>query len=241
METILSTNHLKEAKANSFFATIEEMNHHVSRHSEALRRGSTENDVLMFLAERPLTYPGTSWIKVKNIAGAVCKSVRTVGYALKSLEKKKIIQRIPVMRETKGGNSSNLIAILPFSPRVCRPSVSYRPSPESPVTPGDEPSFFQTESFSLEPLKQDRNIYTSVEKFAWLIECKWKDKNIQYGSSYMEKVVETLIDEHKKIRYAKKQREFRKQTRHIERPAYDWLNEPNYSHFEERVAWLDWD
>ncbi|WP_091583641.1 hypothetical protein [Alteribacillus bidgolensis] len=113
------------------FSTVEEMNHHVSHHSEILRRGSTENDVLMFLAERSLTYPRTSWIKVKNIAAAVCKSIRTVGYALKSLEEKKIIQRIPVMRETKGGNSSNLIAILPFSPRVFRPSISYRSSPET--------------------------------------------------------------------------------------------------------------
>lgn len=241
MESIKSSTHLKAAQTYSYFASIEEMDQHVVLHTKTLKWNSTEHAILLFLAQHSLTYPGTSWVKVKNIAAAIGKSTRTVGYALTSLEQKNIIERIPVMREKRGGNSSNVIAILPFSSSntlECRPSSADRSPSENLAAPAHSPAKSQTEAFSLESFKQDKKIYKGIDKFTWLMKCKWKDKQVRYGSSYMEKVVQTLTDEYEKIMYAKKQRDIRKHSTQIKRPEFDWLNEKNYSNFSERTGWL---
>ncbi|RSL31960.1 hypothetical protein D7Z54_18455 [Salibacterium salarium] len=243
METVKSAAHLQAAKANSYFSTIVELDRHVAKHAAILQWKSTEHVVLTFLAQHSLTYPGTSWMKVKTIAASVGKCVRTVNYALTALEDKNIIQRISVMREKRGGHSSNIIAILPRKTDTqdhdCRTNTAARPSSQNPTAPTSSAENSTTESFSLEPLKQDKNTYIYADSFATLIQSKWKDRIVRHTSSYMDKVIDTLMVEYEKAQFARKQWEIRKQSATIKVPVYDWLNEPDYRHIEDRTTWLD--
>ncbi|RSL29715.1 winged helix-turn-helix domain-containing protein [Salibacterium salarium] len=177
MKNIQSAAHVKIAKAYSFFSSMEEMDQHVTGHMETLKSKTTARRILQFLAQHSLTYPGTSWVKVKKIADAVGRSVRTVNYALTFLENKNIIQRVPVMREKKGGNSSNIIAILPFADALHDVNIPSDRTPNTPDTPDPNP----TNPTIDEPTD------TNLQTFTRLIQYKWKDNIVRHSSSYMKK------------------------------------------------------
>ncbi|MFB4164945.1 hypothetical protein ACE1TI_14215 [Alteribacillus sp. JSM 102045] len=237
-----STAHHEAAKKHVSFTTIEEMNNHVIEHIKSVKMNHTEKYILTILVQHSLKYPGVSWIKVKNIAAQIQKSERMTNYALSSLEKKNVIKRVPVMREKTGGNSSNLIVILQaaMSGRSdCRPSFAERAPSENLDTPDVSEPDLGTESFSFKKrFKQDNKIYISEDHFHKLIQHIWKDKQVRYGSAYMNKVVETFIKEYEKIEFAKRQLEKRRQSKRVQVPDYDWLNEIDYMNVEERTAWL---
>ncbi|MGY4690790.1 helix-turn-helix domain-containing protein [Salibacterium sp. K-3] len=225
MEQIQSEAHMETAVHYSYFSSIDQMDRHVKQHRRTLTWQSTEDAVLCLLARRSLSYPGTSWMKVKTIAAAVGKSPRTVNYALAALEEKKIIRRIPVMREKNGGSSSNVIAIRPYT-ADCSPSPADRPIADTPSRTGDEHTETSGESVSLESLKQEKYKYMSYLNFSWLIHHKWKDNCVKHGSAYMEKVVESLIREYEYRQIKERLRQPR--PRRVPRPAfldYNWLED----------------
>ncbi|WP_158736172.1 hypothetical protein [Alteribacillus sp. YIM 98480] len=234
--------HHEAAKKHVSFTTVEEMNNHVLEHIKSVKMNHTEKYILTILAQHSLKYPGVSWIKVKNIAAHVQKSERMTNYALSALEKKNVIKRIPVMRDKTGGNSSNLIVILQaaMSGRSdFRPSFSERAPSENSDIPMVLELDLDKESFSFKKrFKQDNKIYKCEDLLYKLFQHIWKDKQVCYGSAYMNKVVEALIKEYEKIEFAKRQLEKRRQSKRIQVPDYDWLNEIDYTNFEERTSWL---
>ncbi|MFD2703936.1 hypothetical protein [Salibacterium lacus] len=159
------------------------------------------------------------------MANRIKKSIRMVNYALSSLESKRIIKRIPVMRPQKGGNSSNVIVILPY---YCTPKIADGDEETKGDTIQPESTKYQSETTVLKS-KQEKYICDSDRLFR-LFELKMKDKSVQYGSAYMQKVTDTLLNEYEKV---ERQQEYAQiQTPKEELPTYpnvNWLEEPIYT------------
>lgn len=234
--------HFTQAIQKTIWRDIKQLDKNLDRIWNSIHMNKTEQEVLMFLSQRSFGVLGASWWKVKNIAAQIGKSVRMVGYALSNLEKKRIIKRESVMR-AKGGNSSNIIYILPFF-RDCRPQIADRSSLEKPLSARGDQGNSEGETATFE--KQDNfNIDIGVNRERLFDLFLWKigDKKVKYGSAYVEKAINTLFSYAESLISAEKRRqavesgqvkiynwldsesEQINQSMPIEFPFYDWLEE----------------
>ncbi|SDH72991.1 hypothetical protein SAMN05192534_11054 [Alteribacillus persepolensis] len=243
MTAILSAVHHKAAKQHVAFASVKEMDHHLMLHHQTHRFTANEYLILRILSQHSLTYPGVSWLKLQTIAEKMHKSIRTVRRTVAALEKYYVIKRVPVMKKTNGGNTSNLLVILPAESAHGsgdRAQMSGRTNTTSRAETETLPKKRSSESVSLEKnIKQDNKRNISEQHFRTLIKLKWKDQTIRCGSAYMEKVVHTLLAEYEKREAAKRRLQKRRQSTKKTIPAYDWLNEINAADITERTTWLN--
>ncbi len=97
------------------FATVEQMDIHISKHSiqHSDKLHDTDRTILSVLANYCCKYPGAAHLKVETICRFVGKSESTVRRALRKLESLFIIQKITTIRRVTKGHGANILQILP--------------------------------------------------------------------------------------------------------------------------------
>ncbi|MFB5663492.1 helix-turn-helix domain-containing protein [Alteribacillus sp. HJP-4] len=194
---------------------------------------NTECELLTLLTRYSVKLPGISWLKVKTMAANIGRSQRTINYALASLEKKGIIKRVTVYR-VKGGNSSNITVIIPPADTSCRPSLQTAEITETAAAAKETIHNEAVETTTSNQKQEKINI--EDDKMYRLFRLKMIDKTVQYGSSYMDKVINTILDEKMKTDYKKRLHEDR-QKRQNHYPGVDWLEQLKDINY--RTSWLD--
>jgi hypothetical protein len=233
--------HLMRANEFRIWKSNDQLDKNIDRIWKRVHMNKTEQEILTFISQRSFGVLGTSWWKVKNIAEKVKKSVRMVGYALTSLEEKGVIRRVPVMKKS-GGNSSNIIVILPY----CRPWIADRGGYSiTDVSKGRSQE--QGTETTIYELKQD-NINVPTEKLFKLFSWKIKDKKIKYGSSYVEKAINTLFEYAQTLIESEERQQRMKEilaTHAMAKtdrliPNYNWVTESsNMTYQKPTINWLD--
>ncbi|SFM41084.1 hypothetical protein [Salibacterium qingdaonense] len=229
-EKVKSNAHLLEAQKINFYSNIDQLNDNVSVIFKSVHMNQSERNILTFLAQKSLEHIGCSWYKVKNIAKQINKSARMVGYALSSLESKGIISRKAVMRSKSGGNSSNVIVILPATKYLfqnCRPQIADRHNLSNNDNSNQEQSKSDVESVPLESLKQEKYKRVDDDRLYQLFKYKIQDKSVQYGSSYLEKVMNTVLKEYEDIERRQEYSQIQRTKEELPQyPAVNWLDSP---------------
>ncbi|WP_158735119.1 hypothetical protein [Alteribacillus sp. YIM 98480] len=211
---------------------LEWLNESVSYHMETLKK-NTDNVKVMQLLQRMSEYSlstlGVSFMNNKTMAKIIGVCTRTIQRYTAKMVDLGIISKIATARDKDGGRTSNTYIILPVlkNPVIKGKMKGCREGCRD-INPSLKPSF-----------KQDNNNIVSEDKLFDLFKFKLKDKCVQYGSNYMEKVINTVTDEYHKLQYAQKQYEQRKQSVNVAVPDFDWLNNFDLSDFNDRTSWLD--
>jgi Helix-turn-helix domain len=101
---------------------------------------STENNIAMLLAQHFNPDVGIAWPSVKTLAKESCISERHCRRNLASLERKTVIQRVPMRRDGKGGQTSNeyffpALGIPPQTPEAKARRLEIQKVSRTPMTP----------------------------------------------------------------------------------------------------------
>jgi hypothetical protein len=231
--------HYQQAVNHRTFNNVENLDKHIRQvlYTFNNQLNDTDKAVLKTVWKHSLDIVGCSWMKVKTIADEVHKSVRAIGYTLTKIEHMRIIKRIPVMRK-RGGNSSNIIQILPIpnlkelpENRTLQTVLADREN--SQTTYGCKDVKVKNEDelrVSKYVLKQEKDIYkATLLKFA---EYKINDiieKGIlvKNPSSYLMKVFKNEIrkaEAKRQFKLDKLKREPQQQKQSEPVPFYNWLH-----------------
>lgn len=123
--------------------SLEELNKTVTGWLGAHNWKETDREVLWLLSAHSLKVLGVSWLKTQSIADELGLSYKTIQRSLKRLQEAGAIKRIPAYRLKRGGYSSWVTQILPYSPHEeSTREEAQKPQPE----PAPEDSE-QTEAF----------------------------------------------------------------------------------------------
>lgn len=147
------------------FTDINELNHHVKQHTNRRKydMNDTQRNVLQFISQYSVKYPGASHLKTQTIADGVNKSRRTVERAVKALVSLGVIEKLSTTRAIRGGKGANIYRILPY---VGESKLSHgkepkkaRPAAESePIVEKQTDNFISEYNYVLEPSAESTNI-----------------------------------------------------------------------------------
>lgn len=211
------------------------LNQSVSYHMKTLKKKSDKPKIMLLLqklSEYSVKTLGVSWMSNKTMARLIGVSVRTVQRYTKELMELGIISKIYTARNKNRGQTSNTYLIIPV---LKLPSISKKVE----LCHG---GCHTNESILETNYKQEKDICISEEKLFHLFKLKLKDKSISHGSSYVQKVVETLFNQFKKEEEERHRYERMKQMQQepvMQRPDYDWLNSFDASNPKDRRAWWE--
>jgi hypothetical protein len=218
----------------------EQLNYSISKHMEKIKEHSDSKKIMKFfqlLSQYSVKHCGMSWRRYNYWAQDMKVSRSTIQRWVRLLAKLNIIIVFPTYRKNNRGQASNTICILPviksIVSRVCTGVCT-------PVKP------------SVNPLKQESNIYTDIQlndvqyeqksKLMHLAELKINDllkaekgSLINYASSYLNKVFKTAINQGLYIANEKEKEKMNKRKEASSRlfeevhgknglPFYNWLD-----------------
>jgi hypothetical protein len=153
------------------FETKEEMNELVKavRYHFADELNTTALAVLDYVSQYAVTVLGVAKLKVKTIADAIGKSVRTINYVTKRLHDLSILTKVETTRKVKGGDGANVYVINANSITEkqevaeglqgdCSAGIAVRPVSETPTESKAEEAKVENETlYSLKPLPKTLN------------------------------------------------------------------------------------
>lgn len=182
---------------------------------------------------------GVSFLSNKSIAAITNLSVRSVKRATKQLQELGVVLKVHTLRKN-GSDTSNTYVIKPLLSSVVDTLFKPLRTPCHPTL-----SHLETESFK-QDLKQD-DLYKN-DQLLKLFEWKLKDKEVQHGSAYVQKAVDTLFKYAESLIVSEERQQ--KMYELLETngmtggsgsfPQYDWLNESSGMKYQKSpFNWLD--
>lgn len=162
------------------FKDLDFLNESIHHHMETLKENTDQvkiMELLQRMAEHSVKTLGVSFLSNKTMAHLIGVSIRTVQRYTATMERLGVLSKIRTHRNKNRGQTSNTYVIHPVLKWRCHGGCR-------PLNPSLKPS-----------LKQDDiNNIISSEKLLKLFNWKLKDKTVQHGSSYVQKVVDTLFE-----------------------------------------------
>lgn len=154
------------------FTDINELNHHVKQHTNRRKydMNDTQRNVLQFISQYSVKYPGASHLKTQTIADGVKKSRRTVERAVKALVALGVVEKLSTTRAVRGGKGANIYRILPYvgeskmshgkEPNKARPATK-----SEPIVEKQTDDFISEYNYVLESTNIPAPLYAVLKPF----------------------------------------------------------------------------
>lgn len=168
------------------FASVEEMDQHITRHLLCYREVLTESEaaIIQKIASHALAYPGVSHLKAVTIANSLQISTKTVYRAAAKLEELRIVERVPT-KKLNGIKGANIYRILPYVPSdVSEREDDGKTDNGNVLKPQLEHQSFS--SFNLFQTSYLYNIYTKLQAE--------RERKLSYMNQYQQTLYELLLE-----------------------------------------------
>ncbi|GIP64029.1 hypothetical protein J32TS6_25840 [Virgibacillus pantothenticus] len=153
------------------FSDVSELNHHVKQHTNRKKydMNETQRNLLQFISQYSVKYPGASHLKTQTIADGIGKSRRTVERAVKALVALEVIEKLSTTRAVRGGKGANIYRILPYvvESEMSHGEKSKKASPakeNEPIVKKQTEDFISEQHYVLEPWGIPAPLFANILK-----------------------------------------------------------------------------